>query len=102
MDDDGRDPRAALLENGQSPTSRPAVVLVVTPRMRGYYFGALLAGIAREVAGDGGRLVIVQTPEPVEISGDVNAPGELATPVAWSEVDGAVVILRTVGGACLQ
>ena len=70
--------------------------------MGGYYFGALLAGIAREVAGAGGRLVLVQTPEAVEIGGEADAPGEFATPAAWSEVDGVVVILRTVGGAYLQ
>ena len=102
VDDDGNGPRATLSEDGQRATPRPATVLVLTPRMGGYYFGALLAGIAREVAGAGGRLVLVQTPEPPELGGDQNAPGEFATPAAWSQVDGAVVILTTVGGAYLQ
>lgn len=77
-------------------------VLVLTPGLGGYYFGELLAGLSREVAGSGGRLVLVKTPDP-------DAPGEergetvdFVTPVAWSEVDGAVVVKAAVGASYLK
>ena len=76
-------------------------VLVLTPGLGGYYYGELLAGLAREVAGSGGRLVLVQTPGP-ETPDEEPGAGEFATPVAWSQADGAVVIQTAVGAGYLK
>jgi diguanylate cyclase (GGDEF)-like protein/PAS domain S-box-containing protein len=74
-------------------------VLVLTPSIGGHYFGELLAGLVREVAGAGGRLVLVQTLRGVASS---NEPRDFTTPVAWSEVDGVVSITTAVNGWYLQ
>ena len=78
-------------------------VLVLTPSIGGYWFGEFLSGLTREVAGSGGRLVVVQTLEAGTHSGEVGQvgePGEVGTfaiPVAWSEVDGVVSIATAAG-----
>ncbi len=77
-------------------------VLVLTPGLGGYYYGELLAGLAREVAGSGGRLVLVQTPEPEAPDEEPGAGADFATPVAWSEVEGVVVIQTAVGAGYLK
>ncbi len=80
----------------------PRTVLVLTPTMDGHYFGELVAGLAREVAGAGGRLVVVITrPEGVPRD-EVGVPGDFSTPVAWALVDGAVSITTAVGRPYLQ
>lgn len=77
-------------------------VLVLTPTMDGHYFGELVAGLTREVAGAGGRLVVVITrPEGVPRD-EVGVPGDFSTPVAWSLVDGVVSITTAVGRPYLQ
>ena len=85
--------------------SHPNTVLVLTPSVGGYYYGGLLAGLNREVAGAGGRLLLVQTLEAGTSSGEIGEPGEqgdFAIPVAWSEVDGVVSITRAVRASFLQ
>jgi len=77
-------------------------VLVLTPSIGGYYFGELLAGLTREVTEADGRLVLVQTLEPGTRSDEVGEPGDFATPVAWSEVDGVVSITTAVRASYLQ
>ncbi len=86
----------------RSAVEDPKTVLVVTPSLGGHYFGELLAGLTREVAGAGGRLVVVETlPEsaPRDESGE---PGDFAVPVAWSHVDGVVSITTAVGAPYLR
>src|SRR5665647_2053471 len=78
-----RSGRSATRKEGGAVT-HPMTVLVLTPDTSGYYFGELLAGLTREVAGAGGRLVLVQTLEPGTRSDEVGEPGDFATPVAWS------------------
>ena len=80
----------------------PLTVLVLTPSIGGHYFGEFLTGLTREIAGAGGRLVLVQTLEPGTRSDEVGAPGDFATPVAWAEIDGVVSITSAVRGVYLQ
>jgi diguanylate cyclase (GGDEF)-like protein len=77
-------------------------VLVLTPSIGGDFFGELLAGVAQEVAGDGGRLVIVETRSAAAPRDEVGAPNNFATQVAWSQVDGVVAITSAVGADYLQ
>jgi DNA-binding LacI/PurR family transcriptional regulator len=79
----------------------PMTVLALTPSMSGHYFRELLAGLTREVVGAGGHLVIVETLEAGANRDEVGVPGDFATPVAWSEVDGVVSIMTAVGAAYL-
>lgn len=77
-------------------------VLVLTPGVGGHYFGELVAGLSREVAAAGGRILLVQT-----LDGGIRADEEselssFATPVAWDHIDGAVSITTAVHGAHLQ
>jgi len=82
--------------------AHPMTVLVLTPSMGGHYFGELLAGLTREVAGAGGRLVVVETLPAAAPRDEPGEPGDFATPVAWSQVDGVVSITTAVGAAYLQ
>ena len=80
----------------------PMTVLVLTPSIGGHYFGEILAGLTREIADAGGRLVVVETLEVGARSDTENDPGEFVTPVALLEVDGVVSITTAVGGPFLQ
>ena len=82
--------------------THPMTVLVPTPSIGGHYFGELLAGLNREVAGAGGRLVIVETLEAGAHRDEVGVPSTFATPVAWSEVDGVVSVAAAVPVSYLQ
>jgi diguanylate cyclase (GGDEF)-like protein len=77
-------------------------VLVLTPSMGGHYFGELLAGLTREVAGAGGRLVVVETLSAAAPRDQPGEHGDFAIPVAWSLADGVVSITTAVGAAYLQ
>ena len=77
-------------------------VLVLTPSIGGFYFGELLAGIGREIAGAGGRVVLVQTLDHGTRSNEASEPSDFATRVAWSQVDGVVSVTSAVGGPYLQ
>jgi len=70
--------------------------------MGGHYFGELLAGLRREVAGGGGRLLVVETLPAAAPRDEAGEPGGFATPVAWSQVDGVVAITTAVGATYLQ
>ena len=79
-----------------------STVLVLTPSMGGHYFGELVAGLTREVAGAGGRLVVVETRSETAPRDEFGVPGDFAAPVAWSLVDAAVSITTAVDDAYLQ
>jgi len=80
----------------------PTTVLVVTPSLGGHYFGELLAGLTREVAQAGGRVVVVETLPESAPRDEAGAPGDFATPVAWAHADGAVSITTAVGAPYLR
>ncbi|WP_165372757.1 EAL domain-containing protein [Pengzhenrongella frigida] len=81
---------------------RTTTILVLTPSTGGYYYGGVLAGITREAAAAGARLVLVQTLDPGARNDDVGELNEFSIPVAWSQVDGVVSITTAVRGAYLQ
>jgi len=80
----------------------PTTVLVVTPSMGGHYFGELLAGLAREVGAEGGRVVVVETLPESAPQDEAGEPGDFAIPVAWSLVDGVVSVTTAVGAPYLR
>jgi diguanylate cyclase (GGDEF)-like protein len=82
--------------------SHPLTVLVLTPSLGGDFFGDILAGIAREIAGAQGRLVAVQTLQEAAPRDEAGAQGDFATPVGWSAADGVVSVTTAVGEGYLQ
>src|SRR5664279_5184678 len=80
----------------------PMTVLALTPSMGGHYFGELLVGLTREIAGAGGRLVVVETLPASAPRDELGEPGDFATPIAWSQVDGVVSITTAVGASYLE
>ena len=72
--------------------SRTITIGVLSPMTGGSYYGKILAGVTREVAAVGGRVVLVQTLH-AGISSDeeVGAP-DFVTPIAWEHVDGVISI----------
>ena len=81
---------------------RPVTLLVLSPSTGGYYFGAILTGIARECAAVDGRLVLVQTLEPGVRSDEIGEPPDFSIPVAWAEVDGVISITSAAPAPYLQ
>jgi diguanylate cyclase (GGDEF)-like protein len=77
-------------------------LLVLSPSTGGYYFGAVLTGVAREVAAVGGRAVVVQTLEPGQRSDEIGEPSDFRHHVHWAEVDGVVSITSAVGAPYLS
>lgn len=82
--------------------THPRTVLVLTPSIGGDFFGDVLDGLAREVAGEGGRVVVVETRTVTMPRDEAGAPSNFATQVAWSHVDGAVSVTTAAGSAYLQ
>ena len=72
--------------------SKSITIGLLSPVTGGSYYGKILAGVTREVAAVGGRVVLVQTLH-AGISSDVEvgAP-DFVTPIAWEHVDGVISI----------
>lgn len=85
-----------------APPARPVTVLALTPSIGGPYFGEVLAGLTREIASAGGRLVLVQTLDAGSRHDEAGQAPDFATPVAWGEVDGVVAITTAASGPYLQ
>jgi diguanylate cyclase (GGDEF)-like protein len=81
--------------------ARPLTALVLTPSLGGEYYGEVLAGLAREVVGAGGRLVVVETLPAAAPRDGTGVPGDFGARVAWSQVDGVVSVTAAVGAAYL-
>ncbi|MEA3183803.1 MAG: hypothetical protein QOJ74_280, partial [Ilumatobacteraceae bacterium] len=65
---------------------------VLSPVTGGLYYGEIVAGIAREVAAVGGRVVLMQTLDAGLSSDEVPAAPDFTTPIAWDHLDGVVSI----------
>jgi len=71
-------------------------VLVLTPASGGHFYGALIAGITREVAIAGGRALVVLTDDP-QIGGEVpSARLDHELPLARDRADAAVALVGAV------
>ena len=76
--------------------TRPLTLLVLSPSTGGYYFGALLSGVTREVAAAGGRVVLVQTLDPGLRSDQIGEPPDFSLPVSLSQIDGVISVTAAV------
>ena len=65
---------------------------VLSPVTGGFYYGKVVAGIAREVAEVGGHVVLIQTLDAGLGSDEVVSAPDFATPTAWSLLDGVISI----------
>lgn len=81
--------------------SSSPTVMVLTPVTGGFYFGEMIAGMTREVAAAGGRVVVVQTLDAGETATAVN-PQSYTSAVAWERADGVVSIGAAVNRAYLE
>ena len=74
---------------------RPTV-LVLSPNAGGHYFGALIAGICREVALNGGHVMLALTADPA--LSWVNPSGRLESdlPIGWAHADAAIALMGSV------
>ena len=72
--------------------SRRITIGVLSPMTGGSYYGKILAGIAREVAAVGGRVVLVQTLHAGLRSDEVVGAPDFVTPTAWEHIDGVISI----------
>ena len=65
---------------------------MLSPVTGGFYYGKIVAGIAREVALVGGHVVLMQTLDAGLHSDEVVAAPDFETPTAWSHLDGIISI----------
>ncbi|MGZ4725711.1 MAG: LacI family DNA-binding transcriptional regulator, partial [Ilumatobacteraceae bacterium] len=65
---------------------------VLSPVTGGVYYGTILAGIAREAAAVGGRVVLIQTLDAGLSSDEVVSAPDFTTPTAWEHIDGVISI----------
>ena len=82
--------------------THPLTLLVLSPSTGGYYFGAILTGIAREMASVGGRIVLVQTLELGVRSDVIGQAPDFSVPVCWDEIDGVISITTAVRAEYLR
>jgi hypothetical protein len=73
-------------------TKKTITIGVLSPVTGGSYYGKILAGIAREVAAVGGRVVLVQTLDAGLSSDEVVSAPNFTTPTAWDHLDGVISI----------
>ncbi len=72
--------------------SKRITIGVLSPMTGGSYYGKILAGITREVAAVGGRVVLVQTLHAGLRSDEVVGAPDFVTPTAWEHIDGVISI----------
>jgi diguanylate cyclase (GGDEF)-like protein/PAS domain S-box-containing protein len=65
---------------------------VLSPVTGGFYYGKIVAGIAREVAALDGRVVLMQTLAAGLASDEVVSAPNYTTPIGWDHFDGVVSI----------
>lgn len=82
--------------------TRPVTVVIFAPWLGGDYFGLLLSGVAREVFGQNGRIVIVETLAEIATRNESGERGDFATAVAWSHADGVVSVTTAVNLSYLE
>ena len=81
--------RVALITTG--PT-----IAVLSPVTGGYYFGRVLSGITREVAAEGGQVVLLQTLDSGRSGDEALGAPDFATPSAMAHADGVIALAASV------
>ena len=76
-------------------------VLALARSTGGFYHGALLAGLTREIAAVGGRVVVVQSIDPEDRPDQVDHTPRYDLPIAWDQIDGVVSISLSAGAPYL-
>ncbi len=71
---------------------KPFTIGVLSPVTGGFYYGKIVAGVAREVAAEGGKVVLVQTLDAGRGSDEVVSAPDFSTPIAWDHLDGVISI----------
>lgn len=69
---------------------------VLSPVTGGFYFGEVLAGVVREVAGAGGRVTLVQTLDAGRAAESFASAPNVSSPAGWENLDGFVAIAWAV------
>ena len=72
--------------------TKSITVGVLSPVTGGFYYGKIVAGIAREVAAASGHVVLIQTLDAGLGSDEVVSAPDFATPTAWDHLDGVISI----------
>ena len=75
---------------------------LLSPVTGGTYYGKIVAGVAREVAAVGGRVVLVQTLDAGLGSDEVVSAPDYSTPTAWDHLDGVISIASATTQAYLR
>jgi diguanylate cyclase (GGDEF)-like protein/PAS domain S-box-containing protein len=65
---------------------------VLSPVTGGFYYGKIVAGIARELAAVGGNVVLIQTLAAGLGSDEVVSAPDFTVPIAWDHLDGVISI----------
>ena len=65
---------------------------MLSPVTGGFYYGSIVAGIARELSTVGGRVVLIQTLDAGLGSDEVVSAPDFAQPTAWDHLDGVISI----------
>jgi diguanylate cyclase (GGDEF)-like protein len=80
---------------------RPTIGVLSTS-FGGWYFGSILAGIARTTMAVDGRMVAVQTLDAGTFMADLPEPPDFRHEVAWDHISGFIVLLNAVDRAYLE
>ncbi|WP_169734142.1 EAL domain-containing protein [Hamadaea tsunoensis] len=70
---------------------------VLSPFLGGWYFGGILAGIARAGRSLDAGVIAIQTSDAGTEQTEIDQPPEVRHPIAWDHVSGFVVILNAAG-----
>ncbi|WP_149204641.1 EAL domain-containing protein [Actinotalea subterranea] len=82
--------------------AQPMTVLALVRSTGGFYHGALLDGLAREVAAADGRLVVLVTLDPGDRPDKAEHFPAIEVPVAWDHADGVVTVSLAAPAAYLE
>ncbi|MEP7055747.1 MAG: substrate-binding domain-containing protein, partial [Actinomycetota bacterium] len=76
-------------------------VVVLSPMAGGYYYGAVLAGITREVAAAGGHVVLVQTMEAGLSNEEFPAVPDFDASTGWDRASGFISLAASASASYL-
>ncbi len=96
-----QEPQLATARTRETSLGDDLTIGVLSPLLAGAFFGRVLQGVARYLAGVGGRAVGVQTLDATLGDGYQGIPPFWA-PVAWEQADGFVVVVNAAPRSYLK